>query len=99
MQEWREGRDAFGCALMHSLAGTACLPLPWLHLKAILIVWLRSFVQAQRLLNCLLTPPPTSLLQQQQRISTNESGGGGVVKGAHAPSMFVKFTQFNAPPP
>jgi hypothetical protein len=51
MQECWESIDLFGCALMRAPAETACLPLPWLHLKAILIVWLLSFVQAHHFLN------------------------------------------------
>ena len=53
-----KGRDVLGCALMRALAGAANLSLTWLHPKAIPILWLHSFVLAQRLHNCLSTPPP-----------------------------------------
>ena len=51
MQDWWEGMDVFGIALIRALAGMAGLSLTWLQLKAILIVYLRSFVQAQHLRN------------------------------------------------
>jgi hypothetical protein len=95
-----EGRDVFWCALMRVLAGKAGLLLPWLHLKAILIVWLRSFVQAQHLRNLPPSPPPPP--HRLCSSSAQAPKGGGwmvVVEGAHAPSIFVKFTQLHAPAP
>jgi len=92
----------FWCALMRVLAGKAGLLLPWLHLEVILIVWLRSFVQAQHLRNRPPSPPPPppSPLQQQRTSAKGRGGeGGGCCGGAHAPSMLVKFTQLHAPAP
>ncbi len=58
---WVQGRDVIGWALMRALAGTARLPLTWLQLQAILIVWLRSFVQAHHLHQMMKTALPCTL--------------------------------------
>ena len=73
-----------GCALMRALAGTARLPLMWLHLKAILIVWLPSFVQAQHLhqmlkmtMNSRLSAPSHDFHAPSPPHRTRSKGGVG----------------------
>ncbi len=85
------GRDVFGCALMRALAGTASLPFTWLHLEAILIVWLRSFVQAQHLRNLFPSPSSPIAFAAAAHKRQGGGGGGGGVGDPPAPSIFVKY--------